>query len=638
MERNEIPFVLGTAGHIDHGKTELVRALTGVDCDRLKEEKKRGITIELGFAPLVLPDGRIVSIIDVPGHERFIRQMVAGAAGIDAVLFVVAADEGVMPQTREHLEILQLLGVRDGLIVLTKCDLVDGEMLELAKEDVKQLVSGTFLENKPVIPVSAIKRTGLDELLVCLAELASRAKLRSGEGPFFLPIDRAFTIAGFGTVVTGTAYQGSIQEGDEAEILPLGKTVRIRSLQVHGKGVKKATAGQRVAMNLANIGVEELERGDVVCEKELFRPSDCLDVRIVLLSSAPEPLHHWQRVHLLLGTSDVVARVGLLEAPRLLPGSSATAQLLPESPLVAAVGQHFVIRFYSPLRTIGGGEVLLPLAKKVMGRKKREEERTLLLRIQETEDLSNRIVALVDSRGHASLDELQILLQKKREELVPLCESLALSGKIVELKSTVTHFFSCGRIKAMEETFMDKLLSYHRKNPELPGFPLEALNSALPELDIRSLRAFVDFLEREGKIEREKDRIRKAGIAPQESLDFLEKVAKVRKILVQRGYLLPHLEELSKSISIKELELRKIVDYLKEKGEVRLVGEDLLLYVDTEKAFLSLLQGLEGEITVASVRDATGTSRKIVLPVLEYFDSVGITRRVGEKRILRKTG
>ena len=277
MEGREISLVLGTAGHIDHGKTTLVKALTGVDCDRLREEKKRGITIELGFAPLKLNDGRIVSIVDVPGHERFIRQMVAGASGIDAVLLVIAADEGVMPQTREHLEILQLLGVRDGLVAVTKTDGVDEEFLELVLEDIKEFLAGTFLEKKAIVPVSAFSGLNLDNLLKELAHLVNRVPVRSRKGPFFLPVDRAFPVAGFGTVVTGTGYRGELSVGQEGVILPSRKEGRIRSLQVHGSAVQTAWAGQRMAVSLSGVSAEDLGRGDVLCEKGIYAPTACFE-------------------------------------------------------------------------------------------------------------------------------------------------------------------------------------------------------------------------------------------------------------------------------------------------------------------------------------------------------------------------
>ncbi|MBP5212129.1 MAG: selenocysteine-specific translation elongation factor, partial [Pyramidobacter sp.] len=381
MSRREISLVVGTAGHIDHGKTQLVKAMTGIDCDRLNEEKKRGITIELGFAPLVLPSERVISLIDVPGHDRFIRQMVSGASGVDAVLFVVAADEGVMPQTREHLDILSLLGVRHGVIAITKTDLVDEAMLELVREDVQMLTAGTFLEHAPVCAVSSVTGAGVDELKARLDELVDQVRPRERDGAYFMPIDRSFPVAGFGTVVTGTAYKGSLSPGDEVDVLPSGRSSRVRSVQVHGRSVETAFAGQRVAMCLSDLGLDEIERGDVVGVKGVYRSTNCLDVMLKLLDLVSEPLEHWQRVRLHIGTSDVLARVSMLDGRELAPGRTAPVQLVLEEPVAATIGQRFIIRFYSPLRTIGGGEVLVPYARRPSGKRGRVAERDHILRL-----------------------------------------------------------------------------------------------------------------------------------------------------------------------------------------------------------------------------------------------------------------
>ena len=365
----EISLVLGTAGHIDHGKTALINALTGVNCDRLIEEKKRGITIELGFAPLKLDDDRVVSVIDVPGHEKFIRQMVAGASGIDAALLVIAADESVMPQTREHLAIMELLGVHDGLIAVTKIDKIKEEkgMLDLVIDDIKEFVKGTFLENKSIVPVSSITGENLDGLRNEIKNLIDRVQTRPRSGAFFLPVDRTFTISGFGTVVTGTAYHGTAHPNDKIEVLPTGHEGRIRTLQVHGKNVENAYAGQRVAANLAGIDIDEIQRGDVVCNKGVFKPTTCFEAVIKLMPEVKEPLRHWQRIHVCIGTSEVLARVSLLNTKQIEPGQEIPAQLVLEEPVVCTYGQKFIIRFYSPLITIGGGEIIFPYSYKPRG-------------------------------------------------------------------------------------------------------------------------------------------------------------------------------------------------------------------------------------------------------------------------------
>ncbi|MHB9291925.1 putative selenocysteine-specific elongation factor [Hollandina sp. SP2] len=366
----EYPFIFGTAGHIDHGKTALVRALTGVDCDRLEEEKRRGITIELGFAPLTLGNGKTVSIVDVPGHERFIRQMAAGAAGMDAAMLVIAASEGVMPQTREHLDILHILGVKFGLVALTKKDLVDDETLELAIAEAVEVIRGTCLEAAPIIPVSSVTGEGVSRIREEMERILDTIPPRKGFGAFFLPIDRVFSQKGFGTVVTGTSYQGSISVGEEVAIMPSGAVGKVRSLQTHGANINAVPPGQRAAINLSSVSQDQLERGDAVCAKGAFIATGCMNTWLDVLPSAPKGVTHWQRVRLHVGTTDVIARVSLLnmkgdkKKPAILPGSGGPAQLLTESKITVTAGQRFVIRFYSPLLTIGGGGLCCPTRKR----------------------------------------------------------------------------------------------------------------------------------------------------------------------------------------------------------------------------------------------------------------------------------
>ena len=463
MSRREISLVIGTAGHIDHGKTQLVKALTGVDCDRLGEEKKRGITIELGFAPLVLPSERVISIIDVPGHERFIRQMVSGASGIDAVMLIIAADEGVMPQTREHLDILSLLGVDHGIVVLTKKDLVDDEMLELAREDIHMLTAGTFLENAPVAAVSSVTGEGIDALKKLIEDLVDEVKPRERQGAFFMPIDRAFPVAGFGTVVTGTAYKGTISPGDETEVFPTGLKSRVRSVQVHGKSVDAAYAGQRVAMCLNDLSLNDLKRGDVVCDAGVYRPTSCIDVMLKLLRFVADPLEHWQRVRLHIGTSDVLARVSLLNEKSLQPGESAPVQLVLEEPVVASLGQRFVIRFYSPLRTIGGGEVLDPYALRPSGKKQRGSEHRRLMLLSGAENRESRIAAILNVQGSLPLSEMLIRVQERRQDIQPILDTLEQSGRLVQVRVGEGYVLSAERFDSVVEKLRGALKAYHEE-------------------------------------------------------------------------------------------------------------------------------------------------------------------------------
>ena len=373
----EYPFVLGTAGHIDHGKTTLVKALTGHDCDRLKEEKKRGITIELGFAPLTLPDGSVVSVVDVPGHERFIRQMVAGAAGIQGVLLVVAADEGVMPQTREHLDILTLLGISHGVMALSKKDLVDEEMLELAMEDVRSAVKGTFLEKAPLVPVSSYTGEGLPELLQELGTMVRHAPSRSLQSIFFYPIDRVFPKQGFGTVVTGTAWGGTVHTGDELQALPGGDLLRVRGLQVHNLEVPQALGGQRIAINLSGAKGDVLERGDVLVPPDILLPSQCCNVMLQILSSSREGVEHWQRVHVHMGTSETVGRLVFFDRKEASPGDFLAAQLVLETPQPMLRGAAFYSAKLQPCADHSGGRGGAPLRKKGPGKQGSSEAAVL---------------------------------------------------------------------------------------------------------------------------------------------------------------------------------------------------------------------------------------------------------------------
>src|ERR671923_1201815 len=350
--------VMGTAGHIDHGKTQLIKTLTGIDTDRLKEEKERGITIDLGFAHLTCEDGTEVGVIDVPGHERFVRNMLAGVGGIDLVMLVIAADEGVMPQTREHLAICQLLRVKGGLVALTKADLVDEDWLELVTEDTREFLKGTFLEGKPIVPVSAKTAQGIDELKRALQELVVRVPPKQSEGKFRLPVDRVFTIRGFGTVVTGTLFSGMIRVEDRVQIYPKGIEAKVRGLQVHNAGVPEAVAGQRTAVNLQGIEKVELERGDVLGRPGEFLPTFMLDAVLQHLADAPRPLRHRARVRLHVGTSEIMGRVILLDRDELAPGEETYVQFRLEAPAIALPRDRFVIRSYSPVQTIGGGMLL----------------------------------------------------------------------------------------------------------------------------------------------------------------------------------------------------------------------------------------------------------------------------------------
>lgn len=636
-EEREIALVIGTAGHIDHGKTTLVGALTGVDCDRLLEEKKRGITIELGFAPLHLEDGRVVSIIDVPGHERFIRQMVAGASGIDAVMLIVAADESVMPQTREHLAILELLGVKDGLIAVTKADRVEPDMLELVVEDVGDFIKGTFLEGKSVIPVSALSGLNIDLLKKELASLVDRVRPRPRKGAFFLPIDRAFPIAGFGTVVTGTAYRGVARPGDEVDIFPTGKEGKVRSLQVHGRTVEEAWAGQRVAANLSNIPVDELSRGDVVCRRGVYTNTRCFDALVKVLPSAAEPLKHWQRVRLYIGTSDVLARVSLLEARHILPGQEAPAQLVIEEDIVCTAEQRFIVRFYSPLVTIGGGRVIFPYAHKPRGASARRVSSERIRALSATVSAEERFTLLIGQTGMMDFDHASRALQEEPSGLAVIAGRALKEGNILELKGEKPVYLSHTCLDAFTDGVAEALKAWHEAYASEEGMPPDELaRTALKTLDNKAARSLVTMLAERGSIAVSENKVRLPDFVPKNDEAFRKNSEAFFAYCRQKAFQPPTLEEARIDLKMDPRVFSLLLQSLKNSRRVVLLGGEYLFTDEMENLALEVLQKIEGDVTLATVRDVTNSSRKYILPILEYFDSKGYTRRVGDVRVVRK--
>ncbi|PIE54831.1 MAG: selenocysteine-specific translation elongation factor [Dethiosulfovibrio peptidovorans] len=628
----EIALVIGTAGHIDHGKTSLVKALTGHDCDRLSEERKRGITIELGFAPLMLPSQRVVSVVDVPGHERFIRQMVAGASGLDAVILVVAADEGVMPQTREHLDIIKLLGVHEGFVVLTKSDLVDDEMLELATADVEDLVSGTFLEGCPMIPASSTTGRGVDDILRELEKLVDRVVPRERAGAFFMPVDRAFPVAGFGTVVTGTAYRGALDQGANVEILPSGLNSRVRSVQVHGSSVDEAQAGQRVAMSLSALSVDQLSRGDVVCASGVFRSSTCLDVSLSLLPHAPEPVKHWQRLRVHVGTSDILARVAFLDRKELEPGDVSPAQLVLEEPVVVTVTQRFVIRFYSPLRTIGGGEVLAPYGRKARGSQARVQAVRRLKRLASVRSRSERVEALLAFWGRMTLDDLIVQAQETRKGLVALLsENSAIS--VLPVGNGVA--LSADEIQRLSGEIVGFVQTYHEEHPRQDGPPPDiVVNHLFPEGDRKLGRACLDRMVQRGELVSREGVLALPDFEPRDDQALQIALDALLVLCDETGFQPPLLADCPALLNMVPNDFSKLLSEARNMGLVSVVDGTFLLSSSVEARLMEVLRSVEGGITIASVRDITGSSRKFVLPLLEYLDGKGLTRRVGDRRII----
>ncbi len=635
MSRKEVPLVLGTAGHIDHGKTTLVRALTGVDCDRLEEEKRRGITIELGFAPLELPGGVTISIVDVPGHEKFIRQMVAGAAGIDAVLFVVAADEGVMPQTREHLEILELLGITKGIVALTKTDRVDKELLDLAAEDVSGLLRGTFLETAPIVPVSAQDGSGIPELLEEIVKLAGSLSPRTSGGPLFLPIDRVFPVSGFGTVVTGTAYSGKVSVGEEVEILPSGAKARVRSLEIHDENVTEALAGQRTALNLTSVNFKEVHRGDVLCTPSLFKPSSCLDIELKILESAREPVKHWQRVRLHIGTSDLVARVSLFDpGGKVEPGGGDVVQLVLEEALVASFGQGFVIRAYSPLETIGGGQVLFPYGWKPRNSKRKADYSGMLQRLRGSGGKADRLEAILDLFEIMPSEEVLLTCQLREQELEVILNER--KNSFTKLQAGRTWLVSKTKLENEWESFRKALSGFHAREPHLAGMTIEDSSSSIFRgFDPRVAKSAISLFCERGLVVSKEARVALNGFAPEDKSRFDREIELISGLCEKRGFELPTIDDALSASGLSAKEFSLLLKQLRENGKVHVIGGDLLLSEGILSRGIEILKKCESDITLAAFRDLSGTSRKYALPFLEYLDTLGVTRRVGEKRVLR---
>lgn len=616
--------ILGTAGHIDHGKSALVKALTGIDPDRLKEEKERGITIDLGFADLTYPDGLTIGIVDVPGHERLVKNMLAGAGGIDLVLLVIAADEGIMPQSREHLSICNLLKIKSGLIAVTKADLVEIDWLELVIDETKKFVRGTFLEGAPIVPVSSKTMFNIDLLKEKIQEVALKVEPKPVEGLFRLPIDRVFTLKGFGTVITGTAVSGNISIDDAVEILPSGLKSRVRGLHSHGKPIQTAYAGQRVAINLQGIEKEEIKRGDSVVIPGRFVPTMFTDAKVELLSDAPV-LKRKGLVHFHLGTSETVARVVLYEKDELKPGESAYCQFRLQDPVIALSGDRYIIRRFSPVITIGGGEVLDPIPP----RKKRKEV-IEDLKIFEKGDLSEKISKKVLQSGLHGISPMAVegWIKAETPSIKDALEKLKKEGLLLSVEDLLIHR---SVFDSLKQKILHSLQDFHARNPLKPGMPKEELRAAVR----MESRLFDGLITAINEIVTEKELLRLKAFSMAVSREEEQLKKKILDILEKSGYQPPSKDELSQSFKLDQKHLSDILKLMvKEESLVR-INDSLYLAASAYKKMIERLKGFFGkkqEMTVAEFRDVLGTSRKYAVPFLEYLDSNKITLRVGDVR------
>jgi selenocysteine-specific elongation factor len=630
-------FIIGTAGHIDHGKTELIKALTGVDTDRLKEEKERGISIELGFADLALPGDIIAGVVDVPGHEHFVKNMLAGATGFDMVLLVVAADDGVMPQTIEHLAIVDLLGVEEGVVVITKADLVDEDMLELVKEDVAEALKGTALEDAEMVVTSSRTGQGLGELKEAVSHVAERVRLRDSEGPFRLPVDRVFTLKGIGTVITGTLWEGSIADGDDAEIRPAGKRIRVRNVQVHGEDVERAYAGQRVALNLPGISKEEIERGDVIGTPGYLHPTLMADGRLRMIGSTPRPLKNRARVRFHHGTKEVMARVILLGGrEELRPGESAYVQFRLERPIVALYGDRYILRSYSPVTTIGGGEILDSHPKK-----HRHHQAAVLESLEKRERgiPSDLVILVVEERGlPLSHRELLSWTEIKERELKSAMRDLLSSKELVEIAGGGDPLYiTPALLDSLTERMVALTGGMQDANPLKPGIEKEALRQRMDAgmgLDI--FEALLGSAASSGKLELEAGRVRVKGKGRTLTDRELSEKSGLLEAIREGGFSPPLFKELMERFGLDKNKLRDLLGILLEEGEIEQVNPEYFLaggkIQEAETAIRSFITE-HGRLGVGDVREMLGASRKYAIPMLEYFDRKRVTRREGDYRI-----
>ncbi|MSS71394.1 MAG: selenocysteine-specific translation elongation factor [Candidatus Latescibacteria bacterium] len=633
--------IIGTAGHIDHGKTSLVRALTGIDTDTLPEEKAREITIDLGFA--YWREG--VTVIDVPGHERFIRNMVAGVSAIDLALFVIAADDGPMPQTREHLDILDLLQVRRGVIAVTKIDLVERDWLDLVLEDVRTLVRGTFLEEAPIVPVSSATGQGLPDLERHLAEAIARTGVKPDRGVFRLPIDRVFSARGFGTVVTGTVLSGRLRPGDEVDLLPAGRRLRVRGIQRHGRDVEAVAIGERAAVNLAGVEKEEVSRGDGLAEPEQFRPTMQIDARLRLLPASSKPLKTRARLRLHVGTAEVMARAVLLEAETLSPGASGLAQFRLEAPAVVAPGDRFVVRRYSPPVTLGGGVVL-----DAQPPRRRSGATLTALMALESDDPDQIVEARLRLSGTVPKSARMLSAEAgvDRAQITEALNRLTAAQRAVRLDPEDGLFVHAETWETVRARIAEALSQFHAQNPLREGLNRDELRQAIGrtrsgassragDIDAGLFEAALASLITEEKVRASGPILSLSGhritLSPaQERLR-----AEARNLLATGGATPPGAEEIARALSARPAEVRAVIEAMQGLGEVVRADADIVFHRPAfEEIQAQLIAYLRehGEITVADFRTLVGTTRKYALPLMNAFDDAGVTLRRGDVRIL----
>ncbi len=632
-----MPYIIGTAGHIDHGKTSLIKALTGEDTDRLKEEKERGISIDLGFAHFDLPDGTQAGIVDVPGHERFIRNMLAGAHGIDLVLFTVAADDGVMPQTEEHLDILHLLGVRSAIFLITKVDLVAPPRVQEVEEEIKILTFETSLENSPILPFSAVTGQGLAELREEIVRKLALVAKPPPKGYFRLPVDRAFLLQGHGVIVTGTALSGEIKTGDHVRALPGGQTFRVRSLQVHNRSVEAAGWGQRVAANLTGLEKSSVVRGHVVAHEKLTLTTDRFDARLEVRPAATKGIKNHQRVRIHLGTAERLAKLIVLGAKeKLEPKEAAFCQIALGEPLLALRGDHFIVRDETARRTLGGGIVIHPWPRKHKRGEADLEKRLESLCGDDAAKLIERFMEESDEFATAIAPLYHFLNLKEeevRDRLGRAPNILSISAEGEKLYTTETKW------RALKNKIAQALQEHHAARALAAGMDMEELRVKLPYgISARLFRILVEMLESEKSVVRDGSILRLPGHRVELSAEDKTLTEKIKRLLGASPMAPPELKQMEKDLGAERGKIAEVVRVMEREKSIVRVATDLYFLadcVDNVKAVLYKYLSENGEITAAAFRDLLGSSRKYTIALLEYFDREGITVRIGDARRLK---
>ena len=622
--------IIGTAGHVDHGKTVLINKLTGINTDRLKEEQERGISIELGFAPFKLADGSMVGVVDVPGHEKFIHNMLAGIGGIDLVLLVVDVNEGVMPQTREHLQILQLLQIPRGILVLTKCDLAEEDWIDIVEEEVRETLDGTFLAGAPCCRVSAIQGDGIEELQQTIQKILAELPPRDEDGPTRLPIDRHFTMSGFGTVVTGTLLSGRIKIGESVEVMPPGETVRVREIQVHGEKAEVARAGQRVALNLAGLERSDLTRGAVVATPGFFTMTERFDARLNLLPEAPRALKFRDPVHLHMGTAKVTARVALLDRDEMLPGESVLAQFHLDSPLVAHRQDRFIVRSYSPMTTIGGGQIIDPAP--VKHKRFRAEVMHALKELESGE--GSFIVQKLAELGCVKLKELEQTSGLGRDRITALLENLVEADQVSRVGD---QWVTVETARAWQRVLVETVANYHRDNALQPGIFHATLKATLPaKVAPKAFEQLLGDLISDGQLVQRGEWVACTDFTPTPTAQQSQLLQKLEKVYLDAGVEAKGRVDMLALAKVPDAQVESLLAFLFANGTLVRLNEDSLLHREAYlKAVAALKVHFAGNetLTLAEFRDLIGSARKLTQAILELFDSLKYTMRKGDERV-----